>query len=242
MLDDLGLMPAAEWLVQNFTQRTGIPCELDRRSADLDLHDPHATAIFRILQESLTNVAQACHASDVEVTRRRASGRRNCAARARQRLRLRARRRRASPTRSASSGCASAPTCSAAKSRSTARPARAHASRCAFLRRTGPRPHDPHRYCRRSHDRPRRAEAAAGRGRRPQVVGEAQNGNEVHAARARTRLRRAAARHVDAGQERHRTDQAGARRKAEAAHPGASACTRSSNTRCARSRPVPPAT
>jgi len=68
MLDDLGLVPAAEWLVQNFTQRTGIACELAIGSADLDLQDPFATAIFRILQESLTNVARHAGATQVEIT------------------------------------------------------------------------------------------------------------------------------------------------------------------------------
>lgn len=68
MLDDLGLVPAAEWLVQSFTQRTGITCELAVGSADLDLQDPHATAVYRILQESLTNVARHADASQVEIT------------------------------------------------------------------------------------------------------------------------------------------------------------------------------
>ena len=39
LLDDLGLMPAIEWLVQNFDQRTGIPCELDA-DEELELPDP----------------------------------------------------------------------------------------------------------------------------------------------------------------------------------------------------------
>ncbi len=67
MLDDLGLVPGIEWLVQNFTQRTGIPCELAIGASDLELQDPHATAVFRILQESLTNVARHAEASLVEV-------------------------------------------------------------------------------------------------------------------------------------------------------------------------------
>ena len=65
MLDDLGLVPAAEWLAQNFTQRSGIPCELSI-DPGLELEDPHATAIFRILQESLTNVAKHAQATRVE--------------------------------------------------------------------------------------------------------------------------------------------------------------------------------
>jgi PAS domain S-box-containing protein len=68
MLDDLGLVPAAEWLVQNFSQRTGIRCELAISAPDLELHDPHATAVFRILQESLTNVARHARATLVEIT------------------------------------------------------------------------------------------------------------------------------------------------------------------------------
>jgi PAS domain S-box-containing protein len=68
MLDDLGLIPAAEWLVKNFTQRTGIPCDFSADPPDLELQDPHATAIFRILQESLTNIAKHAQASTVDVT------------------------------------------------------------------------------------------------------------------------------------------------------------------------------
>ena len=68
MLDDLGLVPAAEWLVQNFTEHSGIRCELAVGAPDLELEDPHATAVFRILQESLTNVARHAQASLVEVT------------------------------------------------------------------------------------------------------------------------------------------------------------------------------
>jgi PAS domain S-box-containing protein len=70
LLDDLGLVPAAEWLVQNFRQRTGIQCELTVDPPELDLQDPHATAVFRILQESLTNVAKHAKASRVQVTLR----------------------------------------------------------------------------------------------------------------------------------------------------------------------------
>ena len=46
MLDDLGLVPAAEWLVQSFTERTGIHC--DFAAPDLELADPYASALFRI--------------------------------------------------------------------------------------------------------------------------------------------------------------------------------------------------
>ncbi|MBI3546632.1 MAG: sensor histidine kinase [Gammaproteobacteria bacterium] len=68
MLDDLGLVPAIEWLVQNFIQHTGIRCELAIASAKLDLQDPEATTVYRILQESLTNIAKHAKASSVEIT------------------------------------------------------------------------------------------------------------------------------------------------------------------------------
>jgi hypothetical protein len=68
MLDDLGLVAACEWLAHNFQQRTGTPCELVLGAGDMDLHDPYATAVFRVLQESLTNIAKHADASQVEVT------------------------------------------------------------------------------------------------------------------------------------------------------------------------------
>jgi PAS domain S-box-containing protein len=68
MLDDLGLVAAAEWLVQNFMQRTGIPCELVVGTGGFDLPDPYATAIFRVLQESLTNATKHSEATQVEAT------------------------------------------------------------------------------------------------------------------------------------------------------------------------------
>ena len=74
MLDDLGLIPAAEWLVQNFTERTGIHCELAVGVPDLELAEPYASAVFRILQESLTNVARHAQASRVEVELDRRDG------------------------------------------------------------------------------------------------------------------------------------------------------------------------
>ena len=74
MLDDLGLVAAAEWLVQTFTQRTGIACELVMGEGDLDLTDPHATTVFRTLQETLTNTAKHARATQIEATLERVGG------------------------------------------------------------------------------------------------------------------------------------------------------------------------
>jgi len=67
VLDDLGLAAAAEWLVQSFTTRTGVACEL-AMARDLEIREPHATTVFRVLQESLTNIAKHAKATQVEVT------------------------------------------------------------------------------------------------------------------------------------------------------------------------------
>jgi PAS domain S-box-containing protein len=67
MLDDLGLLPALEWLVESFTERTDIPCALAVSGEELDLPDMEATAVFRAVQESLTNIARHAQASRVEV-------------------------------------------------------------------------------------------------------------------------------------------------------------------------------
>ena len=66
---DLGLHAAIEWQVNEFERRTGIACTLimdDEKSA-FDLSDDRATALFRILQESLTNVARHAQASMVKI-------------------------------------------------------------------------------------------------------------------------------------------------------------------------------
>lgn len=66
VLDDLGLIPAIEWLVNNFQQRSGVACEL-AADEDFELREPHATAVFRMVQESLANVAKHAHAKHVMV-------------------------------------------------------------------------------------------------------------------------------------------------------------------------------
>jgi signal transduction histidine kinase len=67
ILDDLGLVAAVEWATEEFEAHTGIECRLNL-SADAVTIDPErATAIFRILQEALTNVARHSGATQVDV-------------------------------------------------------------------------------------------------------------------------------------------------------------------------------
>ncbi|MDP1885965.1 PAS domain S-box protein [Polaromonas sp.] len=67
ILDDLGLVAAIEWLGEEFTGRTGVACTV-RLEGDLDLPEPYATGVFRILQEALVNVAKHARAHRVEVS------------------------------------------------------------------------------------------------------------------------------------------------------------------------------
>lgn len=69
MLDDLGLGAAIEWLADSFMQRCGVPCTLSvSDELALELPEPYATAVFRIVQESLNNIAKHAGASHVSVT------------------------------------------------------------------------------------------------------------------------------------------------------------------------------
>ncbi|HEY8359496.1 MAG TPA: PAS domain-containing sensor histidine kinase [Ramlibacter sp.] len=67
VLDDLGLVAAVEWLVQNFGQRTGVACTLEA-DEEMELGEPYATAVFRIVQESLANVGKHAQAKRATVT------------------------------------------------------------------------------------------------------------------------------------------------------------------------------
>jgi signal transduction histidine kinase len=64
---DLGLTAAIEWQVQEFRRRSGIVCQLLMDKHDLHLDDKRATALFRVLQESLSNVIRHAQASRVDI-------------------------------------------------------------------------------------------------------------------------------------------------------------------------------
>jgi signal transduction histidine kinase len=67
MLDDLGLEAAAEWQVHEFEKRSGTVCRFASDFGETELDVNCATALFRILQETLTNVARHANASRVDV-------------------------------------------------------------------------------------------------------------------------------------------------------------------------------
>lgn len=68
MLDSLGLAAAVEHHVTQFSLRTGIPCQLEMNREEFYLESNLATAVFRIVQEALTNVARHAGASKVSVS------------------------------------------------------------------------------------------------------------------------------------------------------------------------------
>lgn len=67
LLDDLGLVPAIEWQAQEFENRTGIRCRLSSDAPDIPVEPDCATAVFRIVQEALTNVVRHANADLVNI-------------------------------------------------------------------------------------------------------------------------------------------------------------------------------
>ena len=65
MLDALGLVATIEWAGEEFGARTGMKCSLDIPSEDIAVDQERATAIFRIFQETLTNVGRHAEANEV---------------------------------------------------------------------------------------------------------------------------------------------------------------------------------
>ena len=67
MLDQLGLAAAADWQGQEFRARTGIEVEMDISTDGSAIPDELGSSAFRILQESLTNVARHANATRVTI-------------------------------------------------------------------------------------------------------------------------------------------------------------------------------
>ena len=65
VLDDLGLEAAVEWQIREFEKRTGIKCRFTGSLKHVDLGPELATAVFRIFQETLTNIVRHADATQV---------------------------------------------------------------------------------------------------------------------------------------------------------------------------------
>jgi signal transduction histidine kinase len=68
ILDDLGLVEALDWHARDFGKRTGIKMRFRTTGAPVDRDADRSTALFRIFQEILTNVARHAEATLVQVS------------------------------------------------------------------------------------------------------------------------------------------------------------------------------
>lgn len=68
VLDDLGLLAALEWQAHTFEKHTGIKCRFRAKGTPSNVDIERTTALFRIFQEILTNVARHAGATRVSVT------------------------------------------------------------------------------------------------------------------------------------------------------------------------------
>ncbi len=69
-----GIVHALDWLVQEYAESTGITCTLNLPVDDIPLDEDRAMVVFRIVQESLTNVLRHSGADHVDITLRSAAG------------------------------------------------------------------------------------------------------------------------------------------------------------------------
>jgi signal transduction histidine kinase len=74
LLDDLGLVAAIEWQAGEFEDHTGINCKVSVKPEDITIDAEKATAVFRIFQETLTNVARHAKATQVRVDLKEQNG------------------------------------------------------------------------------------------------------------------------------------------------------------------------
>lgn len=67
LLDDLGLVAAMEWQIEEFRKRSGVRCEAILKCDDHAIDKDLSTSLFRIFQEALTNIARHADATGVDV-------------------------------------------------------------------------------------------------------------------------------------------------------------------------------
>lgn len=67
LLDDIGLLAAIEWYAGEFEKRSGVACRVSAGSEEPELDEKVAINIYRIVQESLTNIIRHANATAVDV-------------------------------------------------------------------------------------------------------------------------------------------------------------------------------
>ena len=67
VLDELGLEAAIAWQVREFQERTGIKCVFDSKLGKAKLDPDRAAAVFRMFQETLTNIVRQAKATQASI-------------------------------------------------------------------------------------------------------------------------------------------------------------------------------
>jgi len=65
---DLGIIPALEWQIKEFEKQYAIKCSFSTNKNDISLTPEHSTALFRMVQEALTNIAKHANATYVSLS------------------------------------------------------------------------------------------------------------------------------------------------------------------------------
>ncbi|HEY8609311.1 MAG TPA: PAS domain-containing sensor histidine kinase [Noviherbaspirillum sp.] len=71
LLDDFGLLPAVEWMAENFRKKTGIACLVESAGPTEKLDEIVESAVFRVIQEGLSNIEKHSRARNVRLTLQR---------------------------------------------------------------------------------------------------------------------------------------------------------------------------
>jgi signal transduction histidine kinase len=74
LLDDLGLIPALQWQLQEFSHRSGIACQFSESGVEQHLPDSVKTCIYRMVQEALHNCEKHAAAAHIQVSLRQEPG------------------------------------------------------------------------------------------------------------------------------------------------------------------------
>ena len=74
IIDDLGLVAAIEWQCEEFSKRSGVPVNFSSDVNNLKFKPDASIALFRILQEALTNVARHANATNITCTLKKQGG------------------------------------------------------------------------------------------------------------------------------------------------------------------------
>lgn len=64
---DIGIVAALEWQADEFSRQSGIPCKFESTAPEIQLQPAQSTALFRIAQEALTNIARHAEANRVSI-------------------------------------------------------------------------------------------------------------------------------------------------------------------------------